>query len=468
MNSLNPVMRDRRPDRRRHPRPRAASAARPALERRVAERSAEVGLPPAVADRYPHELSGGMKQRVGDGHRDRRCSPKVIVADEPTSALDVVVQRQVMQTLGQRAGGLGAAVILIGHDMGLIAQFADTIGVLYAGELVEHRPGRRHPGRAAAPVHAAADRQPADARRQGQARAASPACRRRSLDLPPGCPSTPRCPYAFDRCRVETPLLQRSRPAAGSACHLYPSTRSCRRCRLGRLDPTRRWSELAAMEGENPTGRREAALADGRDEQPPGRSRPDLARQLGETPRPKGRLRWRRRCSSCARHQGLRRRPPQDARHDGRAARLLARRPERVADHHRHRRRKRQRQDDAGPPAARLHQPDQRPGALPRRATSPKMDRAERRQFRREVQPIFQDPFEVFNPFYRVDHVLTTPIKQLRAGQRRTRGARADRGSARARRPAAAGDARALPAPASAAASASGSWSRGRCCAGRS
>ena len=70
-------------------------------------------------------------------------APKVIIADEPTSALDVVVQRQVMQTLGRLQDGLGAAVILIGHDMGLIAQFADTVGVMYAGRLVEIGPVRQ-------------------------------------------------------------------------------------------------------------------------------------------------------------------------------------------------------------------------------------------------------------------------------------------------------------------------------------
>ena len=88
---------------------------------------------------YPHELSGGMKQRA--------CiaiaiclRPKVIIADEPTSALDVVVQRQVMETLGQGAARFGAAIILIGHDMGLMAQFVDRLGIMYAGRLVEVAP----------------------------------------------------------------------------------------------------------------------------------------------------------------------------------------------------------------------------------------------------------------------------------------------------------------------------------------
>ena len=103
-----------------------------------------------VADKYPHELSGGMKQRA--------CiaiaiclRPKVIIADEPTSALDVVVQRQVMETLGRVQAELGAAVILVGHDMGLMAQFVDRLGIMYAGRLVEVAPIRdiitapRHP-----------------------------------------------------------------------------------------------------------------------------------------------------------------------------------------------------------------------------------------------------------------------------------------------------------------------------------
>ena len=98
---------------------------------------------------YPHELSGGMKQRV--------CiaiaiclRPKVIIADEPTSALDVVVQRQVMETLARVQEELGAAVILVGHDMGLMAQFVDRLGVMYAGKLVEVAPIARDLRRAAA------------------------------------------------------------------------------------------------------------------------------------------------------------------------------------------------------------------------------------------------------------------------------------------------------------------------------
>ena len=98
-----------------------------------------VGLDPSVARMYPHELSGGMKQRVGMATATA-LKPKLIIADEPTSALDVVVQRQVMTTLGRLQRETGAAVILVGHDMGLIAQFADRVGVMYAGKLVDLAP----------------------------------------------------------------------------------------------------------------------------------------------------------------------------------------------------------------------------------------------------------------------------------------------------------------------------------------
>ncbi|MCZ7543889.1 MAG: ATP-binding cassette domain-containing protein [Anaerolineae bacterium] len=86
-----------------------------------------VGLEPQVADLFPHQLSGGMKQRVCIAIAIS-LRPKVIIADEPTSALDVVVQRRVMETLRSVQEDLGAAVILIGHDMGLMAQFVDRVG----------------------------------------------------------------------------------------------------------------------------------------------------------------------------------------------------------------------------------------------------------------------------------------------------------------------------------------------------
>ncbi len=138
MNSLNPVRRIRdhfKDNIRAHQRVANGQD----LRARVVELLRMVGLRPEVADRYPHELSGGMKQRVCIALAIT-LQPKVIIADEPTSALDVVVQRQVVQTLRSVQEELGAAVLLVGHDMGLLAQFVDRLGVMQAGRIVEVGP----------------------------------------------------------------------------------------------------------------------------------------------------------------------------------------------------------------------------------------------------------------------------------------------------------------------------------------
>src|SRR5919202_5899343 len=106
------------------------------LRRRIAALLESVGLPARVAEMYPHELSGGMKQRVCIAMAIA-LSPQLIVADEPTSALDVVVQRVVAQTLSEVVDRLGASLILIGHDMGLQAQLVDRLAVMYAGRVAE-------------------------------------------------------------------------------------------------------------------------------------------------------------------------------------------------------------------------------------------------------------------------------------------------------------------------------------------
>jgi peptide/nickel transport system ATP-binding protein len=135
MNSLNPVMRikDQILDGLRAHGMKLASGQ---AQQRVAELLESVDLDADVANHYPHELSGGMKQRVCIAIAIS-LRPKLIIADEPTSALDVVVQRRVMQTLLKVQKALGASVILIGHDMGLMAQFAQRLGVMRAGQLVE-------------------------------------------------------------------------------------------------------------------------------------------------------------------------------------------------------------------------------------------------------------------------------------------------------------------------------------------
>ena len=135
MNSLNPVMRiadQMMLTMREH----GDESEKNTILSKVEELLLSVGLKVEIGKLFPHELSGGMKQRVCIAQAI--ClNPQLILADEPTSALDVVVQRQIMQTLTKLQQKLGASVLLVGHDMGLMAQFAERIGIMYQGKLVE-------------------------------------------------------------------------------------------------------------------------------------------------------------------------------------------------------------------------------------------------------------------------------------------------------------------------------------------
>jgi oligopeptide/dipeptide ABC transporter ATP-binding protein len=185
---------------------------------RVKELLEWVGLQPEVADMFPHELSGGMKQRVCTAIAIS-LRPKVIIADEPTSALDVVVQRQVMETLRRVQEDLGASVILIGHDMGLMAQFADRVGVMYAGRLVEESPVGELFSK---PQHPYSQLLMASlpSLEQKDVFRGIPGFPPSLLDLPSGCVFHPRCPYATERCVVEEPVPRHVTPNHWARCHL--------------------------------------------------------------------------------------------------------------------------------------------------------------------------------------------------------------------------------------------------------
>jgi peptide/nickel transport system ATP-binding protein len=186
-------------------------------ERRIVALLADVGLTAGVARMYPHELSGGMKQRACIAIAIS-LRPRVIIADEPTSALDVVVQRQVMATLARVQQDLGAAVILIGHDMGLMAQFVDRLGVMYAGRLVEVAPIAEIITRPRHPYTRALIATLPSLEKRGTL-AGIPGLAPVLRDLPPGCAFHPRCPQATDRCRTEKPMM-REIARAQVACHL--------------------------------------------------------------------------------------------------------------------------------------------------------------------------------------------------------------------------------------------------------
>lgn len=216
MNSLSPVTRVRRQMAdtiRAHD--RAASSAE--INRRIDQAMVRVGLEPQTADLYPHELSGGMKQRV--------CialailfEPKLIIADEPTSALDVVVQRLVIQTLKEVQAQIGAALIIIGHDMGLMAQSVDRLAVMYAGRMVDEAPIRdffRTPLHPYSRLLISSLPSPDEARPLRGIPGMQPSL----TDLPNGCAFHPRCPSADDRCRQLAPSLSEVRPGRRVACH---------------------------------------------------------------------------------------------------------------------------------------------------------------------------------------------------------------------------------------------------------
>jgi peptide/nickel transport system ATP-binding protein len=147
--------------------------------------------------------------------------PKVIIADEPTSALDVVVQKQVMQTLARVQKDLEASVILVGHDMGLVAQFVDRLGVMYAGKLVEVSPVRDIFTKPLHPYTQMLIASLPSLEQKGTFRGI-PGLPPLLRDLPPGCAFHPRCPHASDRCRREEPLSREVRPNSWAACHLLP------------------------------------------------------------------------------------------------------------------------------------------------------------------------------------------------------------------------------------------------------
>ena len=219
MNSLNPVMRigaQMIDAVRSHVRGERGSA----IEDRCTAALRSVDLDPGVFRMYAHELSGGMKQRVciAIGILLR---PSVIIADEPTSALDVVTQRQVMETINRVQAEINAAVILIGHDMGLMAQAVDQVAVMYAGRLVEMSSVREMFTDPKHPYSQALISSLPNLDTKGVFRGI-PGLAPSLLRLPSGCAFHPRCPHGHEELqrsvRPEPVTLPGGRMVA---CHLY-------------------------------------------------------------------------------------------------------------------------------------------------------------------------------------------------------------------------------------------------------
>lgn len=194
-------------------------AASSELEDRVAQLLKMVNLSD-VMNRYPHEFSGGQRQRVCIA-RALAVSPSVIVADEPLSALDVSVQAQILNLLLELKETAGITFLFISHDLRVVRYLSDEVGVMYLGKMVEHAPAEEL---FSSPLHpyteillsSAPNLVPGAPERPllgGEVPSA--------LDIPEGCPFHPRCPKAFDTCRITAPKLTSGSTSHPVACHLY-------------------------------------------------------------------------------------------------------------------------------------------------------------------------------------------------------------------------------------------------------
>jgi peptide/nickel transport system ATP-binding protein len=163
----------------------------------------ELGLPPKILDAYPHQLSGGMRQRVTIALATL-LKPRIIVTDEPTTALDVVVQRGVVQLLKDIQKKLKNTIILVTHDMGVQANIADRIGIMYAGKIVEEATTEEIFGN---PLHPYTKYLINSLPRFGDktTRESVPGNPPSLINLPSGCPFHPRCPYVLDICTKQMP-----------------------------------------------------------------------------------------------------------------------------------------------------------------------------------------------------------------------------------------------------------------------
>jgi peptide/nickel transport system ATP-binding protein len=199
---------------------------RPAADAKAVEmlRLARIPEPAQRAKQYPHQLSGGMRQRAMIAMA-LACNPKILIADEPTTALDVTIQAQIIDIIVELQRELGTAVVLITHDLGVVAETAQRVIVMYAGRKVEEASVE---DLFAKPLHPYTHGLMTSIPRLGIMRGAAEGNAERLqeipgivpalIDLPPGCTFAPRCPFAEDRCRAHYPDYEEKRPGHWAAC----------------------------------------------------------------------------------------------------------------------------------------------------------------------------------------------------------------------------------------------------------
>ncbi len=216
------------------------SISKAAARDRAAYLLSQVGIPHAkdrIGD-YPHQFSGGMRQRVMIAMA-MALDPDLLIADEPTTALDVTVQAQVLNVMRKLQEEMGTAIILITHDLGVVAEMSDEIVVMYAGQAMEKADRRelfyRHHNPYTEGLLASLPVQGSSGRLQPIA--GTPPS---TIDPPERCPFAPRCPYAFDKCWQEDPPLRAvyDHPAHSSACWL-PTDEEGRRAKRAALAEAR-------------------------------------------------------------------------------------------------------------------------------------------------------------------------------------------------------------------------------------
>lgn len=192
------------------------------VHERVLDALAQVGLPePAeTARRYPHELSGGMRQRIVIAQATI-CRPKLLIADEPTTALDVTIQAQILELIQRLRRQLGMALLLITHDLGIVAETCETVAVMYAGRIVEQGPTEQI---FSTPGHPYTQGLLAGAISVQQTQTITRAMEGAVPDLrepPSGCRFHPRCPFVMPICRLESPPMLPSGDDQVAACWLH-------------------------------------------------------------------------------------------------------------------------------------------------------------------------------------------------------------------------------------------------------
>ncbi|GJM43941.1 MAG: ABC transporter ATP-binding protein [Gemmatimonadota bacterium] len=185
----------------------------------------KVGIPAPTqrVDEYPHQLSGGMKQRVMIAMA-LACDPKLLIADEPTTALDVTIQAQILDLLREMQAEMGMSILLITHDLGVVAEMSDHVAVMYAGKIVEYTDTKTLYEKSRHPYTFGLFQSLPEMHEAGGARLMEiPGTVPNPLRLPPGCKFGPRCFKSTDQCVQHEPALERSDAGHDVACH-HPVT----------------------------------------------------------------------------------------------------------------------------------------------------------------------------------------------------------------------------------------------------